>query len=80
MNKKHDRLHHWYGTVTIGEKGQIVIPVEARENFNLKKGDKLMFVGKHKMLALVPVERLEKFAEHLSRKLQSIQDLIKEQK
>ncbi|MGT2948311.1 helix-turn-helix domain-containing protein [Streptococcus devriesei] len=36
---------HIFGTVTVGEKGQIVIPVRARKVFNIKKGDSLMVLG-----------------------------------
>ena len=32
-------------TTKIGEKGQIVIPKEAREIFNLNKGDTLLLFG-----------------------------------
>ncbi len=31
----------FYGSVTIGERGQIVIPAEARKNHSLAPGDKL---------------------------------------
>ena len=34
-----------FGTVTIGEKGQIVIPAKARRVFNLKAGDDLVVLG-----------------------------------
>ena len=34
-----------FGTVTVGEKGQIVIPVKARRIFNIKPGDDLMVLG-----------------------------------
>ena len=33
---------HLFGVVTIGEKGQIVIPAKARKIFNLKAGDQLV--------------------------------------
>ncbi len=32
-------------TTKVGEKGQIVIPKEAREIFNLQKGDTLLLFG-----------------------------------
>lgn len=35
-----------YGTAKIGEKGQIVIPKEAREEFDLKSGDMVIIMGK----------------------------------
>lgn len=34
-----------FGSVTVGEKGQIVIPVKARKIFNIKPGDDLMVLG-----------------------------------
>lgn len=33
------------GTVTVGSKGQIVIPKEARELFGIKPGDTLLFLA-----------------------------------
>jgi AbrB family looped-hinge helix DNA binding protein len=39
---------HIFGTVNVGEKGQIVIPKEAREIFNIKPGDTLLVVGDEK--------------------------------
>ena len=35
--------HAW--TVTVGEKGQIVIPKKAREIFGIKPGDTLLMLG-----------------------------------
>ena len=34
-----------FGVVRIGDKGQIVIPKEARETFGLKPGDSLLVLG-----------------------------------
>ena len=36
---------HLFGTVKVGEKGQIVIPKEARELFGIKPGDTLLILG-----------------------------------
>lgn len=36
---------HIFGMVTVGQKGQIVIPKKARAVFNIKPGDSLMLVG-----------------------------------
>ncbi|MBM3707751.1 MAG: AbrB/MazE/SpoVT family DNA-binding domain-containing protein [Actinobacteria bacterium] len=35
----------FYGSVTVSERGQIVIPVGARKDFNIKTGDKLLVFG-----------------------------------
>ncbi len=43
-----------FGVVKVGDKGQIVIPKEAREVFGIKPGDSLLVLGdKTKGLALV---------------------------
>ncbi|MBR4548481.1 MAG: helix-turn-helix domain-containing protein [Oscillospiraceae bacterium] len=34
-----------FGTVTVGDKGQIVIPVKARRIFRIKPGDDLLMLG-----------------------------------
>ena len=34
-----------YGTVKVGEKGQIVIPKDAREQFGIRAGDTLLVLG-----------------------------------
>lgn len=35
----------FYGSVTVSERGQIVIPVDARKDFSIKTGDKLLVFG-----------------------------------
>ena len=35
----------FYGAVTVSERGQIVIPAEARRDFGIKAGDKLLVFG-----------------------------------
>lgn len=45
--------HAW--TVTVGEKGQIVIPKQARELFHIQPGDTLIVLGdEEKGLAIPP--------------------------
>ena len=36
---------HMFGLVTVGDKGQIVIPVKARKLFEISAGDQLVIVG-----------------------------------
>jgi len=35
----------FYGAVTVSERGQIVIPAEARRDFDLQPGEKLLVFG-----------------------------------
>lgn len=78
MVKKNMCNERFYGTTTIGEKGQMVIPVEAREAMKLNKGDKLLVFGMgQEMIALTKLSQVEQFASHLSHKLESIREIIK---
>ena len=36
---------HLFGNVKVGERGQVVIPKEARDLFGIKPGDKLVVLG-----------------------------------
>lgn len=49
-----------WGTVTLGERGQIVIPKAARERFGLKSGDRLVVLSDEVGIALLPAEFFEK--------------------
>lgn len=50
---------HIFGTVTVGDKGQIVIPVKARRIFQLHQGDALVVLGDEQQgIALVKQEAL----------------------
>ncbi|MEI7792042.1 MAG: AbrB/MazE/SpoVT family DNA-binding domain-containing protein [Candidatus Berkelbacteria bacterium] len=67
--------HKLFGTATIGEKGQIVIPVEARNLLDLKVGDKLLVVsgpGNHGLLIMKP-DVIKKFAQKMNEKFEKLQ-------
>lgn len=50
-------------TVTVGEKGQIVIPKQAREIFGIKPGDSLILLGdEERGLAIPPQNALSQLA------------------
>lgn len=52
---------HLWGTVTIGSKGQIVIPKNARDTFDMKEGDRLVVLGDESQgIALIKAEIFEK--------------------
>jgi len=56
-----------YGTATIGSKGQVVIPVEAREELGLETGDRLYVVGAGTNgLIFLKEEMLEDLVERMS--------------
>ena len=45
-----------FGVVKVGERGQIVIPKEAREQYGIKPGDSLMMLGDQKGIAMLKTE------------------------
>ncbi len=48
----------FYGSVTVGERGQIVVPAQARRDHGIEAGDKLIVLGNKEGIALMGVERL----------------------
>jgi AbrB family looped-hinge helix DNA binding protein len=70
----------FYGSTVIGEKGQVVIPKEAREDLKLKKGDKLLVFGMGEMIALMKLSNLKKFMKYLEENLRSIKKIVKKEK
>lgn len=77
MEKNHSK-REFYGATTIGEKGQVVIPAEARKAMKLKNGDKLLVFGMGcDMVAFSKLSGLEKFATHLSKRAHAIEEIIK---
>ncbi len=81
MIERHHKNKIFYGTSPLGEKGQVVIPVEARMTMKIKKGDKLLIFGMGTdVLIFSKISNLEKMASHLSSRLKGIQELIKRNK
>jgi len=81
MIKKHKNGEYFYGVASVGEKGQIVIPAEARKKMDVKKGDKLLVFGMgDDMVAITKLSKVEQFASHLSTRLNMIRDIIKKTK
>lgn len=78
MKSPHDHKH-FHGTTTIGEKGQVVIPAEARKAMGLKTGDKLLVFGMGKnMVAMAKFEQLEQIASKMSERLEGIRKILKQ--
>jgi AbrB family looped-hinge helix DNA binding protein len=60
IDKKALEKDKLYGTTTVGAKGQVVIPAEARKDLNLKPGDHLLVLGKMgKVLSFMRSEDLQ---------------------
>lgn len=66
---------HLWGTVTLGNRGQIVIPKAARETFGLNEGDRLVVLGDEEGIALIQADHFEKRMQEALRRSQ--QDIDK---
>lgn len=68
MNAKNKTMEiEFCGASTLGERGQIVIPVEARKKTGLKKGDKLVVICRdRKILALMKANVLNKMISDIA--------------
>jgi AbrB family looped-hinge helix DNA binding protein len=81
MAKRGPESEQFYGTTTVGERGQVVIPAEARKAMGIKKGDKLLVFGMGcDMLAFSKLSKVAQFASHLARRLDAIRDIIEKSK
>jgi AbrB family looped-hinge helix DNA binding protein len=84
MSTTHTHPHKpaFYGTATIGTKGQIVIPAEAREELGLRPGDKVVVIGikEHGMLGICPVSSVEKMLAQTTEQLEYIQKVMQQTK
>ena len=56
------------GTVTVGERGQIVIPAEARKKMEIHTGDTLLVLGHpaKEGLVLFKLDAVREFLNHLA--------------
>ena len=45
-----------FGVVKVGDRGQIVIPKDARELYGIKAGDSLLILGDKKGMAILKTE------------------------
>lgn len=63
-----------FGSVTVGERGQIVIPVEVRKSFRIKSGDKLIVLAKPDMFSFVPAENFNQFLNEAAELLAKFKD------
>ncbi|MFX1594244.1 MAG: AbrB/MazE/SpoVT family DNA-binding domain-containing protein [Promethearchaeota archaeon] len=64
--KELEKHEHYFGTAKVGERGQIVIPQEARETFKINSGDLLLVFGDIKKgIAFMKATKLKNFAVKL---------------
>lgn len=76
MNKSSPKK--FLGMTTLGKKGQIVIPAEARVAMKLAEGDRLIVMSAHEdALIIMKASRFETMASHFTEHLASVRKLMK---
>ena len=70
----------FYGSTTVGERGQIVLPAKLRKDFKINKGDKLLvIVDPHgSRVTLVNPDTMSKFLDMMSENINQIKSKIKQ--
>jgi AbrB family looped-hinge helix DNA binding protein len=69
----------FYGSATVGERGQIALPVKLRKEFNINKGDKLLVIGNphHTNIMLINPETMNSYLEIMSENINKIKSTMK---
>lgn len=69
---------HFYGAATVGERGQIVIPVEARKRYNIETGDKVLIMGAphQRGLMVIKIDAMREFMTTILSDLQHMEQEI----
>lgn len=67
---------HLLGTVTIGPKGQVVVPAEAREGMGVKPGDKLiaLYLDEKKSVAFITERQAQTYVIEMGKQFTDFKD------
>ncbi|MDD5730603.1 MAG: AbrB/MazE/SpoVT family DNA-binding domain-containing protein [Candidatus Omnitrophica bacterium] len=67
-----------YGAVTLGERGQLVIPSELRKALRIKSGDQLMVFAKidKKVINLMPTKDFSIFLDRAEKVISKLESKI----
>ena len=70
----------FYGSTTVGERGQIVLPAKLRKDFKINKGDKLLvIVDPHgSRITLVNPDTMSEFLDAMSENINQMKSKIKQ--
>lgn len=79
MGTIHNKLE-FAGAVTVGPKGQVVIPVEIRDALNVKPGDKLMAIyvndEAHQVIGFLTEDAIEEMLQTMDRRASILRQKI----
>ena len=69
-----------YGTATVGTKGQVVIPSDAREELGISAGDRLYVVGSptKKFIGFIKEDQLRHIVDHITDNVEAYRTALRE--
>ena len=81
MAKEDAHDPQFWGSATVGERGQIVIPADARQELDIKPGDKLLiFSGMHGgSLNVMKAEQVTEFVSRAMVRLSKIEEIARKE-
>lgn len=65
----------FFGAVTVGARGQVVIPKDLRKLLQIKSGDKMVVTSGHggkKMITLAPADEFAQFLTHFEQHISTM--------
>ena len=70
----------FYGAVVVGERGQIVIPAEARRDMEIAPGERLIVLGgfKRNGLMIIKTKSVTKMLSKAMENMSTLESIIKE--
>lgn len=77
MFHKHQHQIQFYGTGTIGEKGQIVIPARARKELKIAPGDNFIFFGHGPLMNIIKTNQIDGILDKMTQKFSEFKKEIK---
>lgn len=71
-----------YGTATVGTKGQVVIPADARKELGITEGERLYVMGspEKQWIGFIKEDQFRALLEHLSDNIESYRSTINSNK
>ena len=69
-----------YGTATVGSKGQLVIPIEARDEIGINVGDRMYVIGSVETgsISLLSEDKLKGYIDKMNLQVESFRALTGE--
>ncbi|MHB8859914.1 MAG: AbrB/MazE/SpoVT family DNA-binding domain-containing protein [Thermoleophilia bacterium] len=81
MAKNNHPDPQFWGSATVGERGQIVIPADARQEMDIKPGDKLLIFSGMRggALNVIKAEQVSEFVSRAMARLTKMEEIARKE-